>query len=381
MQTELLEEIGLTKSEIKVYFALLELGSSSTGKIVDKSKVASSKIYEILDRLIQKGLVSYIIEAGTKQFEAADPKRILDYVNEKEEQLNQQKRELDNLIPQLELKKKWSQYQSKAAIFKGIKGAETAFADILETMEKGEEYYVMGATPSLPTFGRFIRNYHKRISKKGIKVKLLFSEQGKEWAEHIKDIPFIKLKFAPSQLFASSFISIYKNKILITVSTQKDIILFRIDNKEIADSFGSQFKWLWNQETRIIKGLDVIQTLFEDMLNYKEADLIGARGYFIDQRPKYVDEWEKRAIKKGFKWRNIVDIGVKGHRITKLSFAETKYNIPKEFSSLSVFWIYGNKVVITNWVEKEPIAVIIENKNLYKTYKEQFESLWNKKII
>lgn len=381
MQTELLEDIGLTKSEIKVYFALLELGSSSTGKIIDKSKVASSKIYEILDRLIQKGLVSYIIEAGTKHFEAADPKRILDYVNEKEEKINQQKRDLDNLIPQLELKKKLSQYQSKAAIFKGIKGAETAFADILKTMEKGEEYYVMGATSPTPTFGRFIRHYHERRSKKGIKVKLLFSEQGKEWAERIKDLPFTEIKFAPSQLFASSFISIYKNKMLITVSTQKDIILFRIDNKEIADSFRSQFELLWNQETRIIKGLDAIQYLWEDMLEAGSADFIGARGYFIDQRPEYVDEWEKRAIKKGFKWRNIVDIRVKGHRVTKFPFAETKYNIPKEFSSLSVFCVYGNKVVITNWVEKEPIAVFIENKNLYRTYKEQFESLWNKKII
>ena len=57
MNTEILQEIGLTKSEINVYLALLELGSSSTGKIVDKSKAASSKIYEILDRLMQKRIV------------------------------------------------------------------------------------------------------------------------------------------------------------------------------------------------------------------------------------------------------------------------------------------------------------------------------------
>ena len=48
VKTELLEEIGLTKSEIKVYLALLELGSATSGPIVDKSGASSSKIYEIL---------------------------------------------------------------------------------------------------------------------------------------------------------------------------------------------------------------------------------------------------------------------------------------------------------------------------------------------
>ena len=66
MNESLLEKIGLTKSEIKVYLALLELGCSATGKIVEKSKASSSKIYEILDRLMQKGLVSFIIKSGIK---------------------------------------------------------------------------------------------------------------------------------------------------------------------------------------------------------------------------------------------------------------------------------------------------------------------------
>ena len=70
MDIKILEEIGLTKSEVKTYLALLEIGSSSTGDIVEKAQVASSKIYEILDKLSQKGLVSFIIKSGVKYFEA-----------------------------------------------------------------------------------------------------------------------------------------------------------------------------------------------------------------------------------------------------------------------------------------------------------------------
>ncbi|MBW3012929.1 helix-turn-helix domain-containing protein, partial [Candidatus Woesearchaeota archaeon] len=90
----LLEGLGLTKSEISVYLALLELGSSTTGKIVDKSGASSSKIYEILDKLIQKGLVSYVLKANIKYFEAAPPKRILDYIEEKKASISKQEEDV-----------------------------------------------------------------------------------------------------------------------------------------------------------------------------------------------------------------------------------------------------------------------------------------------
>ena len=138
---------------------------------------------------------------------------------------------------------------------------------------------------------------------------------------------------------------------------------------------------IWNQQTYVLHGLDAVKDIFEEMLESGSVDFIGARGYFIDQRPEYVDSWEKRAIESGFKMRNIVDPEVKGHRITTFSFAQTKYTLPTEFSTLSVFWIYGDKVVISNWMETEPILIVINNKNIHQLYRQQFEVLWNLKAI
>jgi sugar-specific transcriptional regulator TrmB len=518
MRKEILEEIGLTKSEINVYLALLELGSTTTGKIVDKAEVASSKIYEILDKLIQKGLASFIIKSGVKYFEAAPPERIMDYMKEKERKFNSQKDELKKLLPELELKQKLAKHKSEATVFRGLKGAETAMNQILKTMKKGEEYYLIGGVAGAwKPFMRFIKHYHEKRSKLGIKVKILYSEAGHEWAEDIKNLPNTEIKFAPSQLLTSNFILMYKDITILAVPTKTDVTYFKIENKEVTDSFKSQFEllwnqkvqtfegqeavesafnlitksakkndvvnvfaakpetqrgadfnvqwnreirkkvknvklmyygdnkknrerakeiekqgcetkiiptqetlpistivvgdkvfntvWgkkpilfeienktladslrgnfdlLWNQDTRIVKGVDAIQNIFEDMLEAGNVDFIAARGYFVDKRPKYIDDWEKRAIKQGFKMRNLVDPETKGHRITKFPFVRTKYTLPKEFAKLSVIWIYGNKVVISNWTEKEPIAVIIENKSLHDMYKTQFELLWNKDII
>src|SRR5687768_16408835 len=103
MNTEPLRELGLTEGEIKVYLALISLGETTSGPLVDQSGVSLSKVYNILDRLATKGLASHVVKQKTKYFKAADPGRILVYLREKEEALRAQERTLKEIIPQLEL--------------------------------------------------------------------------------------------------------------------------------------------------------------------------------------------------------------------------------------------------------------------------------------
>ncbi|MBI5072820.1 hypothetical protein HZA99_03300 [Candidatus Woesearchaeota archaeon] len=248
MDVEILETIGLTKAEIKVYFALLDLGSSTTGPIVEKSGASSSKIYEILEKLMQKGLASFVIESGMKYFEAAAPSRLLDYMKEKEESLAKQREELQHIIPQLELKQKYSKHTSEATIFRGLKGVKTAYEEILKTLHAGEEYYVTGGMLHHQAYFNYIAEFHKRRSKKGIKVKLLYTDLAKSIAERIQVLPGTKIKFAPNQFLSSCFVVMYKTKTLITVASKDDLTLFQIDNKGVTESFIAQFKLLWSQE-------------------------------------------------------------------------------------------------------------------------------------
>ena len=83
MDTRLLSQIGLTNSDIKVYFALLELESSTVGPIIKKSRVPDSKIYAILEKLKSRGLVSFVIKNNVKHFQCADPKNLISIIEEK----------------------------------------------------------------------------------------------------------------------------------------------------------------------------------------------------------------------------------------------------------------------------------------------------------
>ena len=79
MKLDILKDIGLTDGEIKVYSALLGIGESTTGPIVDNSRVSVSKVYNILNRLAQKGLVSHIVRGETKYFRAAGMRATTNY--------------------------------------------------------------------------------------------------------------------------------------------------------------------------------------------------------------------------------------------------------------------------------------------------------------
>jgi HTH-type transcriptional regulator, sugar sensing transcriptional regulator len=102
VNTELFKELGFTEREIKVYLALIELGSSTIGPICSKTKLQASKVYETLDKLQEKGLVSFTIVSKTKHFQSSDPTEILNMLDER-------KRQFKEVIVELKEKQKFAE--------------------------------------------------------------------------------------------------------------------------------------------------------------------------------------------------------------------------------------------------------------------------------
>ena len=173
MDTRILEQIGLSKNEIKVYFALLELEQSSATPIVKRSGIPNSKIYPTIEKLIKKGLASYVIKNNVRHFQASDPKYLIDILNNKQKQISLQKKEIEDLIPKIELKKKLAKEKQDAKVYEGLDGIKAAFNTILNTLNRGDEYLVFTLGEELKEATRFFQNYHKKRRQKGIKVRLI----------------------------------------------------------------------------------------------------------------------------------------------------------------------------------------------------------------
>src|SRR3989338_4387361 len=254
---EALEKIGLTKSEAKVYVALLELGSATTGPIVDKSGASSSKIYEILERLIKKGLVSFVIKGKTKYFEASPPERLIDYVDKKEKSIEMQKRELEKIMPLLVSKKHYGGKGSDAKIYKGFGGIKTALYDALNQMQKGEEVYVYGAPKRSDKTDRFFLKWNNYRAERGIFLKIMFNESARGQPRTVqKNSPLSHIRFMSSGMITPASVEVYKNRVLIFPEIKKEPLVVEINNEEVANSFKTHFDVLWNQQTHVYTGLE-----------------------------------------------------------------------------------------------------------------------------
>ena len=70
-----LEKLGLNKNEAKVYFGLLKKGQATASELVKSVGVHRNIIYDNLEKLIDKGLVSYVVEGTKRRFIAVAYKR------------------------------------------------------------------------------------------------------------------------------------------------------------------------------------------------------------------------------------------------------------------------------------------------------------------
>ena len=217
MNTEILEQIGLSKNEIKVYFALLELDQSSATPIVKKAEIPNSKIYPILDKLIQKGLVSFVVKNNVKYFQASDPHNLIDFIQNKEKELSNQKKEIEDLIPMIEQKRTMAKEKQESTVYEGFEGIKAAFNEILNNLNNGEEYLVftLGKELEAKQLRLFFSNYHIKRIQKGVKVRLIANEKIKKVYTKYHKYENMKIKFTDLKLPTGIFI--YKNKVMTVV--------------------------------------------------------------------------------------------------------------------------------------------------------------------
>src|SRR3989339_2202512 len=97
MKSEQLEKAGLSPNESKCYISLLKLGATSVNEISRASGIHRVSVYDALRGLREKGLISQITKANKLLFEAGSPEKIIEIVKEKEEQLEEAK----NIVPEL----------------------------------------------------------------------------------------------------------------------------------------------------------------------------------------------------------------------------------------------------------------------------------------
>lgn len=246
MNTQILEEAGFTQGEIKVYLALLELGETTTGPIIKHSNITGSKVYEILTRLIEKGMVSSVTKERTKYFQPSPPSRLLDYIDNKEAIIKQQKEEIRQLLPQLEAKVDATKSAQSAQVYEGWQGIRTVFSLILKETGKGGLYRVFSVGNELndPRVVTFLKGHHERRVAAGVKLNLILLPSDKpivlkDWQKYRG----MEIRFYNYPLPLGIYIF---GDYVATVSFKKGVA-FLVKSQYVAQSYMQFFDDIWRK--------------------------------------------------------------------------------------------------------------------------------------
>ena len=85
MDIRILEQAGLTKGESEIYLVLVRIGESIASDIAKHTKIARPNVYDYLNKLKEKRLVSFVNKNNKTYYVPSPPGRLLDFMDEKKE--------------------------------------------------------------------------------------------------------------------------------------------------------------------------------------------------------------------------------------------------------------------------------------------------------
>ncbi len=244
----LLEKTGLTKGETRVYSALLDLGNSTVGAIVDKSGVTKSIIYQILEKLIQKGLISYVIKEKTKYYQPSPPYSIIEFIEKQEKELENTKENIEKIMPLITEALK-NQKLSQATIYEGFKGIITVHDKRFEKLSEGDEYYFLGLPAQQPEYyhAYWEKDHITRVKKK-VSCKLLYNQEvSDKILSNRNKFKLCDARRMPFDIDTPAWFLIYKDTTVIGLPFGNKPLAFEIVNEEVTKSFKAYFDWFWKR--------------------------------------------------------------------------------------------------------------------------------------
>jgi len=244
MQTQDLQKLGFTENEAKVYLALLEAGLCTITKLITKANLHKQIIYDNLQRLTAKGLVSYVIQSNKKYFNAVSPEKIKDILEEQKTELQVKEDILKEVLPQLLAKKEASKESSLATIYYGKKGIKSILEDILKQKQEVYSYGAEGKFKLL--FGPYWENYNRRRENLKIKFKVIWNEKLRGKRENIG---YLEARYVSKEYDNPASTLRYANKTVIFLWEEVPFAIL-IESSKITASYKNTFDLLWSIATK-----------------------------------------------------------------------------------------------------------------------------------
>lgn len=247
---EILQNIGLTPNEGRIYLSLVKGGEMSVAQISAATNIHRRNIYDTLERLIEKGLVFTRASENENRYNPVDPNKLLEIVSEK-------RQGIEKILPQLE--KEYSNQTSgeQVYILKGLEGQKNVWRLVIDS---AQDSYFIGAKGGWFDSRLDVArdNFFFHANQKKINFIQLFDvdilQKTPNFPKHFPGK--LKYRVLPKAYSTTSAIHIFGDYVItytgLTVGViSNDIVFFVIKSQNLADSYRTWFNFMWDMSKEV----------------------------------------------------------------------------------------------------------------------------------
>lgn len=233
-----LQNLGLDDKEVKIYLALLELGSGTVQEVATKSGVNRTNIYNFIGPLKTKGIISEVKEGDKIILIPENPDTLVKRAEKNYE-------DIKTALPELMGIFNLPGTKPKVRFYEGVKGLQHAYNEMLNSEEKA----IYGFSDYKKLFEAIPEDWAWNFPIRRKSKKMFFyciakdDEMGKELKT--KDDNQLRETRLVKNLQLDTEINIYGNKVMM-VSFRRPYSAIIIEDRAIAMSMKSIWQGWWN---------------------------------------------------------------------------------------------------------------------------------------
>lgn len=227
---EILADLGFEKKETDIYLSLIRNGSLSALQISKETGIDRTNVYDLLNKLIHKGIVSSISKNSTTHYSGLEPDKLSTYFKEKYSALDEALPELKNLRVD-----KNSDFICET--FYGKEGLKIVLKDMLSSTKN---YKVIGMREEYDAaLGYFTDQGILKINENKIKETGIF-EKGAKFKKTKNGV------YKGVDKLSTPSSTIIYDDIVLFITWIEPYHIIRVKNKIFSKNQEENFNLLWN---------------------------------------------------------------------------------------------------------------------------------------
>jgi sugar-specific transcriptional regulator TrmB len=243
MYADILQELGLSPNEIKIYEALLTYGGSGVSTIALRAKIHRRNVYDTINRLLEKGLVYEVHSQSEVVYEPVEPTKLLEIAQEKVKRVEQ-------ALPKLTTAFHAKKTPERVYIYKGLEGMKNY---LRETLTVGKDVYVMGAKGAWfdPRVETYMTNYIAETRRRKMGYYILYDPDVAQKMPEAPGKSATKFKYLPKGASTRSSFIVFGDYVVsfsgLTVGKwDDDLTIFVTVSPNLANAYRSWWKMIWD---------------------------------------------------------------------------------------------------------------------------------------